>query len=118
MNRLLVALIGMTVAGVAGAKLPPPSADAQAKAAEAKDKTAWSDKVAAYQLCLAQDKVAAYYRRTKGAEVTTAMAAAAIPPCQNPGPYVAAQAAAKVGVADSLPVPAAGKPPAPAEVKK
>ena len=100
----------------------------QAKADEAKQKTAWSDKVAAYQLCQAQDRVAASYRKAKGAQpkAQTADAAAApaasaaptIPPCQDPGPYVAAAASAKVGVADSLPVPAAGKPPAPAEVKK
>ena len=165
MNKLLIALLGMSLAGAAVAKLPPLSPEAQAKADEAKQKTAWSDKVAAYQLCQAQDRVAATYRKAKGAQpkaaaaaapadaaataaaastaapataaaataapataapataapATAAAAAAAtpvIPPCQDPGPYVAAAASAKVGVADSLPVPAAGKPPAPAEVKK
>nr|WP_217344381.1 hypothetical protein [Noviherbaspirillum sp. L7-7A]MBV0878524.1 hypothetical protein [Noviherbaspirillum sp. L7-7A] len=145
MNKLLIALLGMSLAGAALAKLPPLSPEAQAKADEAKQKTAWSDKVAAYQLCQAQDRVAASYRKAKGAQPkaetpaapaaaapapaapapaasatapATAAAAPAIPPCQDPGPYVAAAASAKVGVADSLPVPAAGKPPAPAEVKK
>jgi hypothetical protein len=136
MNKLLIALLGMSLAGAAVAKLPPLSPEAQAKADEAKQKTAWSDKVAAYQLCQAQDRVAAAYRKAKGAQpkaqaaaatadataagaaAPAASAAPAIPPCQDPGPYVAAVASAKVGVADSLPVPAAGKPPAPAEAKK
>lgn len=134
MNKLLIALLGMSLAGAATAKLPPLSPEAQAKADEAKQKTAWSDKVAAYQLCQAQDRVAAAYRKAKGAQpkaqaaapadaaaapaAPAASAAPAIPPCQDPGPYVAAAASAKVGVADSLPVPAAGKPPASAEAKK
>jgi hypothetical protein len=134
MNKLLIALLGMSLAGAAFAKLPPLSPEAQAKADEAKQKTAWSDKVAAYQLCQAQDRVAAAYRKAKGAQpreqaaapadaaaapaAPAASAAPTIPPCQDPGPYVAAAAAAKVGVADSLPVPAAGKPPVPGETKK
>jgi hypothetical protein len=136
MNKLLIALLGMSLAGPVLAKLPPLSPEAQAKADETKQKTAWSDKVAAYQLCQAQDRVAAAYRKAKGAQpkaqaaaapadaaaagaaAPAASAAPAIPPCQDPGPYVVAAASAKVGVADSLPVPAAGKPPAPAEVKK
>jgi hypothetical protein len=133
MNKYLIALLGSALAGAAYAKLPPPSPDAQAKAEETKQKTAWSDKVAAYQLCKAQDRVAAEYRQKKGsmpaaapatdaaqpaAAPAVAAAAPAIPPCQDPGPYAAAAEAAKVGVADSLPVPAAGKPPTPAEAKK
>jgi hypothetical protein len=151
MNKLLIAMLGMALAGVAGAKLPPPSPEVQAKAEETKQKTAWSDKVAAYQLCKAQDKVAAQYREKKGSQPAPAAAPAAtapvavsaaapvtptgappatptsapvaaaaptIPPCQDPGAYVAAAAAANVGVADSLPVPAAGKPLTPAEAKK
>jgi len=149
MNKLLIALLGMSLAGAAVAKLPPLSPEAQAKADEVKQKTAWSDKVAAYQLCQAQDRVVAAYRKAKGAQPkaaapadaatapaaaasaaapataapataapATAAAAPVIPPCQDPGPYVAAAANAKVGVADSLPVPAAGKPPTPAEAKK
>jgi hypothetical protein len=122
MHKLIVALIGLMVTGMAGAKLPPPTGEASAKATEAKDKAAWTDKVAAYQLCRSQDKVAAYYKKTKGSTVKQATAAPAasivIPPCQNPGPYIAAQPAVKVGVADAMPVPAAGKPPAAAATKK
>ena len=43
------------------AKLPPPSDEAKAKAAEAAAKTAHNDKVDAYQLCKSMDKVAADY---------------------------------------------------------
>ena len=145
-------MLGMALAGAAGAKLPPLSPEAQAKAEEAKQKTAWTDKVAAYQLCKAQDRLAAAYRQKKGGQnmpaaepaaaaaapaaaavpstdaaqpaaqpaATPAIVAAApaVPPCQDPGPYAAAADAAKVGVADSLPVPAAGKTPTPAEAKK
>ena len=38
--------------------------EAKAKAAEAAAKTAWTDKVDAYQLCKAQDRVAARYRKS------------------------------------------------------
>ena len=44
------------------AKLPPPSDDAKAKAAEAAAKAAWTDKVGAYQLCQSMDHVADGYR--------------------------------------------------------
>jgi hypothetical protein len=108
MKKITVALIALAASGVAFAKLPALSAEAQAAAAEAKDKTAWSDKVAAYQLCMAQDKVAKHYFKTKN---TGGKPSGEVPTCANPGPYVPAQAAtSQVGVADSKPVPAAGKP--------
>lgn len=105
MKRLSMALAALMVTGLAMAKLPPPDDAAKAKAAEAKNKTAWSDKVAAYKLCLVQDRIAAQYLKEKGKpkpDVT-------VPACTNPGPYVALQTATStVGVADSKPVPAAG----------
>jgi hypothetical protein len=107
---VLMALAGLATSGAAFAKMPPLSEEAQAAAAAAKDKAAWSDKVAAYQLCVSQDKAVAHYFKTKkaGAKPT-----GDFPACANPGPYVAAQAAAKVGVADAQPVAAAGKPATP-----
>ena len=45
------------------AKLPPPDDAAKAKAAETAAKAAWQAKVDGYQLCKAQDKVAARYPR-------------------------------------------------------
>jgi hypothetical protein len=115
MKKLTFACIALAMSSAALAKLPPQSPEAQAAAAAAKDKTAWSDKVAAYQLCLAQDKTAKHYFKTKnqGGKPSTE-----VPACADPGPYVAAQATtAQVGVADSKPVPAAGKPAEPAAKK-
>ena len=47
----------------------PTDAEAKAKAAETAAKTAWQAKVDAYQLCKAQDKVAAQYMKTAGKTV-------------------------------------------------
>ena len=105
MKNMTIVLLGLMTAGAAMAKLPPLSNEEQAKAAETKNKNAWNDKVAAYQLCNVQDRVAARYLKEKGA----AKPAVEMPPCQNPGPYVALQAnTAAVGVADSKPVPQVG----------
>jgi len=87
-----------------GAKLPAPTPEAKAKADEAKNKAAWTDKVAAYQLCQSQDRVAAHYLKAagKGAKSATAM-----PPCADPGAYVplAAASAPPVVAAASAPPP-------------
>jgi hypothetical protein len=85
---------GLTLALLAGtalAKLPATSDEAKAKAAEAAAKAAWGDKVAGYQLCKSQDKVAATYiaqARKDGKPVTPT----ATPPCTDPGPFVYAPA--------------------------
>lgn len=103
-------------AGAAHAKLPPPTPEAKAAADAAKDKTAWGEKVAAYKLCLSQDKTAAYYQKNKeGAKKPTVET----PACTDPGPYVppAPQAAATAPATPATP-PAAAAPaaaaPAPA----
>ncbi|TNF51404.1 MAG: hypothetical protein EP308_13395 [Burkholderiales bacterium] len=77
------------------AKLPAPVMDdaAKAKAAEAKAKADHGNKVAAYKLCLYQDKAAsAYFKRaaSTGKEVKPAIATAA---CADPGPFVPPSAA-------------------------
>ncbi len=74
------------------ARLAPPSDEAKAAAAAAADKAAWASKVAAYQLCKAQDKVVAHYlvsARSAGKETRPA---SSTPACADPGPYVAAEA--------------------------
>lgn len=76
-----------SIAGAAFAKLPPLSDDAKAKAAEAANKTAWSDKVGAYQLCQSMDHVAAAYRAHALASGKPASSPAQTPPCTDPGPY-------------------------------
>ena len=91
------------MAGVASlAKMPPLSDEAKAKADEAKAKTAWSDKVAAYRLCLSQDKAAARYFSNMKEQAKEVKPAIAAPACADPGPYVPAGPAVV-----SLPAPAA-----------
>jgi hypothetical protein len=66
------------------AKLPAPSAEAKAKAAETAAKTTWTDKVGAYQLCRAMERTAESYRKS----VKAAPAAVETPACADPGPFV------------------------------
>jgi hypothetical protein len=79
---LLSALLAMACGAVL-AKLPPLDDAAKAKAAEAAAKAGWQGKVDAYQLCKAQDKVAAKYMKSGKAPG----AAAATPECADPGPF-------------------------------
>jgi len=105
-----ILLLGTLVAscGLAFAKLPPPDDAAKAKAAETSAKAAWQAKVDGYQLCKAQDKVAARYAKGGAKPVAMKTAAPAAPtasaaqpaapgatpvafkpppPCQDPGPF-------------------------------
>ena len=113
MNRFLVPTALIVACGLAFAKLPPPDDATKAKAAETSAKAAWQAKVDAYQLCKAQDKVAAQYMKTAGKSVAAkdakpvataaapaaqpaaapasgtpvVTAAAPLPPCAEPGPF-------------------------------
>ncbi len=80
MRNPLLAVLAATASCMALAKLPAATPEAQAKAAEAAAKAAWNGKVDAYQLCQAQDKVAARFRQKEpeGASVSG---------CMNPGPF-------------------------------
>lgn len=95
-----VAVLGC-LSSAALAKLPAPSDEAKAKAAEAAAKAAWAGKVDAFKLCKAQDRAAAHYMKTAG------KGAAPASTCADPGPFVATP----VGAA-----PAAVAPAAPAAV--
>ncbi len=124
MNKLLSSglALGITAAIalplVALAKLPPLTPEGMAKADETKAKAAWTDKVGTYQLCQAQNKIAAKYAKTaaSGAGAAAvpaptpasapAASAAGTPACADPGPYVAMVAAAA-----ALPSTAASAPP-------
>ena len=86
------ALLAM-LAVPAFARLPATSDEARAKAAEVAAKSAWSDKVGAYQLCRAMDRVAGAYRTSARAAGHEAPAAAETPACADPGPFVAPVAA-------------------------
>ena len=93
------------------AKLPAPSDEAKAKAAEAAAKTAHGNKVADYQLCKSREKVAAHYYKTAKASGKPTTPPVATPACADPGPYVAAAPAAPAASAvAAAPAPAAAKP--------
>ena len=100
MNRMIgviaafgVAALGAGWSGAALAKLPPPSEEAKVKAAEAKAKADWSGKVAAYQLCRAQDRAAAADSTSMTQQGKEAKAGTPGAACTDPGPYVAAATA-------------------------
>ncbi|CAJ0808274.1 MULTISPECIES: hypothetical protein [Ralstonia] len=104
MTRAMGLTLAAAVLGLAGtqaaAKLPAPTEEQKAKAEVDKAKAAWSDKVAAFQLCKAQDKAAmAYQASGKGAHTQPGT------PCADPGPFVP-------------PTPAAAAPAASAPVAK
>ena len=96
-------------AASAGAKLPALNDEAKAKAAAAAAKTAWTDKVGAYQLCKAMDRTADHDRKT----TKPAPAATEPPACADPGPFVAPPApgasAAAPAVATAAPAAAPAK---------
>jgi hypothetical protein len=95
------------------AKLPAPSDEAKAKAAEAAAKTAHGNKVADFQLCKSMDRVAAgYYANAKKAG-KDAKAATTTAPCADPGAFVypppAAPATAAAPAAPAVTAAAAPK---------
>jgi hypothetical protein len=108
MKPIFVCVAAFALAGSAFAKLPAPSDEAKAKAAEAAAKAAHGGKVEAYLLCKAQDKVAA--RNNKAAKPPTKDAKTAAAPasaCVDPGVFVytpavpaSAASAASAPVAD------------------
>ena len=92
MKSIFVVLAGGVVSVAAVAKLPAPSDEAKAKAAEAAAKTAHASKMDSYLLCKYQDQVAAsFFQAAKkaGKEVKPAVS---VPPCADPGPFVYAPA--------------------------
>ena len=108
----LLAFAALAAASASHAKIPPPSPEAKAAADAKKSKTEWTEKMAAYKLCQTQDRIAArYFKMHENATKPTVE----VPPCTAPEPYVEAGATSigQVGVADSKPMPAAGKEPTP-----
>jgi len=88
MHHLITPLLLALLAGPALAKLPPPSDEAKAKAAEAAAKTAHGGKVESYKLCMAMDKVAAGYQAAAKKAGKPAPAPTETPACADPGPFV------------------------------
>jgi hypothetical protein len=103
MKQLLVPSLLAAAFGLALAKLPPPDEATKAKTAETAAKAAWQAKVDAYQLCKAQDRAVAAFKKSAGkngpagaaasapapAVATSATPAAYTPPppCTDPGPF-------------------------------
>ena len=114
MKKLLIFLLATFVSSVVLAKLPAPSDEAKAKAAEIAAKTAWSGKVDIYLLCKSQDKVAASYYKTAMATGKDIKPAVATPPCVDAGvfAYVPVEAVKPLEAAGahSPPATAAGPP--------
>jgi len=110
-NGVLLALL--LAATTAQAKLPPPSDEAKAKAAEAAAKAAYSAKVDNYKTCLSAEKAAAHYFKTHPGAAKPANA----PACADPGPFVPPVAASSSG-APATAAPATPAPPAKAPAKK
>jgi hypothetical protein len=115
MRRAIIALTTLTtacalIAANAWAKLPAPSDEAKAKAAAAAAKTAWTDKVGAYQLCRAMDRTADGYRKAMKAAGKNAPAAVETPACADPGPFVAPATTSVAAAAPAVapPLEAAG----------
>jgi hypothetical protein len=100
MKTLLVSGVLATACGLVLAKLPAPTLDdaAKAKADETAAKTAWQGKVDAYQLCKAQDRVAAAYAKSSGK---------AVPKDPKPGTKDAKPAAAPATAAAAAPAASA-----------
>ncbi len=104
----------------AWAKLPAPSDEAKAKAAEAAAKTAHGNKVADFQLCKSREKVAAHYYKTAKAAGKSTTAPVSTPACADPGAFVYVPAPPVTAAAPAAPAatPAAAPAAAPAPAKK
>ena len=94
------------------AKLPAPSDEAKAKAAEAAAKTAHGNKVASFQLCKSMDRTATAYFAQAKKDNKAVKPATATDACADPGAFVYAPAAPASGAAPAVAVAAAPAAPA------
>lgn len=85
-TTLIAALVLASTSALA--KLPAPSDEAKAKAAEATAKTAHAGKVDGYKLCMSMDRVAAGYQASAKKAGQELKAPTATPPCADPGAFV------------------------------
>ena len=88
MSKIFTPLALALLASTAAAKLPAPSDEAKAKAAETAAKSAHAGKVDNYKLCLAMDKVAASYQAAAKSAGKPSPVPVATPPCGDPGAFV------------------------------
>jgi hypothetical protein len=87
---LLAGLLAATMMAAAPvlAKLPAPSDEAKAKAAEAAAKAAHGGKVENYKLCITMDRLAASHHAAAKKAGKAASAPTDTPACADPGPFV------------------------------
>lgn len=108
---ILLGACALVMTASVWAKLSAPSDEAKAKAAEAAAKTAWSNKVAGYELCKSQDKTAAHFHKTAKTAGKEVKAAAATAPCADPGPFSYTPAPSEPVAAAAAPAPEPTKKP-------
>lgn len=89
MNVHCLAIVLALAAGSVHAKLPAPNPtpEEKAKAAEAAAKTAWTNKVADYQLCRSMEHAAANYFEIAKKRGAAAAADPSAPACTDPGAF-------------------------------
>jgi hypothetical protein len=113
-RHVLAAALGLALTVTAWAKLPAPSDEAKAKAAEAAAKTAWTNKVADFQLCKSMDRVALRHAE-QARQAGKTVKPTPTPPCADPGAFAytpATTAAAPAAAAKPAAAPAAASAPA------
>ena len=109
MLKISLLLAALLLSTISQAKLPAPTDDAKAKAAEAAAKAGWTGKLEAFQLCKAQDRMAATWYKNAKASGKETHPAKELPACADPGPFVYAPAGAAPAVAPAA-APAAAAP--------
>jgi hypothetical protein len=114
MIRLMLTAVALAASGAAFAKLPPLDDAAKAKAAETAARAAWQAKLDNFQLCKAQDRVAAQYRKTAAASGKTTNAPGAGAPAVTVATAPAAAPAAARGATPAATATAAAQPGTPA----
>ena len=87
MKKLLITSLLLAACSLAAAKLASPTPEAKAKSDEAAAKAAWAGKVDAFQLCQAQDRVAARYMTSAQSAGKETKPATTTPPCADPGDF-------------------------------
>lgn len=87
LKQVVVIVCGLAFGAAAPAKLPAPTPEQQAAAALAAAKAAHAAKTDAYDLCMAQSRIADGYIKEQKAKGKT-YTPDATPACANPGPFV------------------------------
>lgn len=89
MNVHRLTIVLLLAAGSVHAKLPAPNPtpEEKAKAAEAAARTAWTNKVADYQLCRSMERAAANWFEVAKKRGAAAAADPSAPACTDPGPF-------------------------------